>query len=92
MESGYPVLSGDVTYNSAVVTVKVTANAEVYYLLKNDEKEPSVEDVIAADNKVSVSKGQETAIPLTELKQYTEYYAFFVLKGLADGQLSEVSL
>lgn len=32
MESGYPVLSGDVTYNSAVVTVKVTANAEVYYL------------------------------------------------------------
>ncbi|MBS6268639.1 MAG: DUF4465 domain-containing protein [Tannerella sp.] len=90
MESGYPILSGDVTYNSAVVTVKVTANAEVYYLLKNDEKEPSVEDVIAADNKVSVSKGQETAIPLTELKQHTEYYAFFVLKGLADGQLSEV--
>lgn len=90
MEAGYPGLSGDVTYNSAAVAVKVTANAEVYYLLKTAAEVPSVDEVITADNKSSVSKGQEVIIPLTGLKQHTEYYSFFVLKGLADGQLSDV--
>lgn len=90
MEEGYPVLSGEATYNAANVLVEATENAEIYYLCKTVNEVPAAEEIIAAGNKAAVSKGQEVMLQLEGLKGSTDYYVFFVLKTLSDDVLSDI--
>ena len=90
MEDGYPKLTGNVSYNTAMVLVKVTENAEAYYVCKTENEAPAAEDVVATAHKSSVSKGQEITVQLNDLKSNTDYYVFFVLKTLANDVLSDV--
>lgn len=90
MEDGYPKLTGNVSYNTATVLVKVTENAEAYYVCKTENEAPAAEDIVAAAHKNPVSKGQEITVQLNDLKSNTDYYVFFVLKTLANDVLSDV--
>ena len=90
MEDGYPKLTGNVSYNTATVLVKVTENAEAYYVCKTENEAPAAEDIVAAAHKNPVSKGQEITVQLNDQKSNTDYYVFFVLKTLANDVLSDV--
>ncbi len=89
-EEGYPTISG-VTHNSAVLTLKATANGKAYIAVKQStETAPTTEELKAATEAVTIRSGKEAAIELAELNSQTEYVAYALLEsldGTADGEV-----
>ncbi|MGN0036495.1 MAG: DUF4465 domain-containing protein [Bacteroidaceae bacterium] len=87
MDEGYPKLQGEAGARAATVLIRATEHAEAFFLCVGPADTPDADEVVAAGNKVTAVKGQETEVILTPLVPGTSYRVYFVLRTLADPSL-----